>query len=210
MIIDGRDYVVVMGSDLERDGLFLELYLGTDRGRPMAECFYSDRDGSLTLTEYVPGVPDAALTWLHSEGTRRLPPTIEVSAHRDDIKRTLNEVGLPECSLEIVDSVLEWAKSVGVEEKNHERLAMALLADGNPLIVFKSEITENDRSGVIGRLMFGGFDAELRRIQLPESFLEHLVLHEAAHLLLPGNASEEECDRWAFDHLASRISRRIA
>jgi len=99
---------------------------------------------------------------------------------------------------------------VGVEEKNHERLAMALLADGNPLIVFKSEITEDDRSGVIGRLMFGGFDAELSRLQLPEAFLEHLVLHEAAHLLLLEKASEEDCDRWAFDRLASRISRRTA
>jgi len=92
MIIDGREYVVFMGSDLERDGMFLELHLATDRGRPMAECFYSDGDGSLTLTEHVPGVPGAALTWLRSEGARRLPPTIEVSVYRDDIRRTLDEV----------------------------------------------------------------------------------------------------------------------
>ena len=210
MIIDGREYLVSMGSDLRRDGMFLELYVGTDRGHPMAECFYSDRDGSLTLTQYVPGVPPAALTWLRSEGARRLPPAIEVSAYEVDIRRTLDEVGLRDCSLQVVDSVRDWANSVGVEEKNDERLAMALLKDGNRVMVVKSGITEDDRRGIIGRLMFGGFDAQLTRIQVPEAFLEHLVLHEAAHLLLPDNASEEDCDQWAFDHLASRISRHTA
>ena len=209
-MIDGREYIVVTGSDLKRDGMFLELCLATDRGTPVAECFYADSDGSLTVTEYVAGVPAAALTWLRSEGARRLPPTIEVGAYREDIQRTLEEVGLRDYSLEIVDSILEWATSVGVEEKNHDRLAMALLADAKPLIVLKAEISENDRSGVIGRMMVGGFDAELTRIQSPEAFLEHLVLHEAAHLLLPDNANEEDCDQWAFDHLSSRISRRTA
>lgn len=211
MIIEGRQYSVVMGSDLERDGMFLELYLGADYATdPIAECFYSDRDASITLTEYVPGVAVAALTWLHSEAAHRLPPMIQVDAYREDIIRTLDEVGLRGCTLEVVDSVREWAKSVGVEETNHARVAMALLADGNPLIVIKSEITPNDRSRVIGRMVLDVFDTELSRIRLPEAFLEHLVLHEAAHLLLPDGASEEECDRWAFEHLSSRIPRRTA
>jgi len=89
-------------------------------------------------------------------------------------------------------------------------LARALLADGNPFIVFKSVITDNDRSGVIGGMMFHGFDQELTRIEAPEAFLEHLALHEAAHLLLPDGASEYECDQWAFEHLALRFSRRTA
>jgi hypothetical protein len=76
MRIDGREYSLLMGSDVERDGMFLELYEGADAhsGSPLAEYFYSDVDGSMTLTEYERGVPAAALAWLQSEGARRLPP----------------------------------------------------------------------------------------------------------------------------------------
>lgn len=210
MIIEGREYSTVMGSDLERDGMFLELYVGADRVGPIAECFYSDRDGSLTVTEHVSRVPEVALAWLRSEGARRLPPTIQVELHRDANNQTLDKVGLRDYSLQFVDSIYDAAKSAGVDEKDHDRIAMALLANGNPLIVFKSEITQSDRCGVLGRLMFGGFDADLTRIQSPEMFLEHLVLHEAAHLVLPDDATEEDCVQWAFDHLGSHISRRTA
>jgi hypothetical protein len=76
MNIQGREYSVVMGSDLERDGMFLELYEGPEsNGSPVAECFYSDADGSLSLTAHQRGVPGAALDWLRSEGARRLPPS---------------------------------------------------------------------------------------------------------------------------------------
>jgi hypothetical protein len=136
--------------------------------------------------------------------------TIQTGEHQDDIARILREVGLHDCSVELVESVQQWATSVGVEEKNPDRVAMAGTADGKPLIVLKSEITEDDRAGICGRMMVGGFDEELNRIESSEVFLEHLILHEAAHLLLPSGADEDECDRWAFANLASRISRRTA
>jgi hypothetical protein len=56
--------------------MFLELYVGADtNGSPVVECFYSDIDGSLSITEYQQGVARAALAWLRDEGARRLPPT---------------------------------------------------------------------------------------------------------------------------------------
>jgi hypothetical protein len=75
MIIDGREFTLVMGSDLERDGMFLELYEGPQpNGDVLAECFYSDRDGSLSVTRYEASVPEPALAWLRAEGASRLPP----------------------------------------------------------------------------------------------------------------------------------------
>ena len=137
--------------------------------------------------------------------------TIQTSAYLGDIARTLDEVGLRGWRLEIVPSVQEWAKSVaGVKEKNPKRLAMALTMNEKPLIVLKAEVTDDDKAGVLGRMTFGGFDEELKRIESLETFLEHLVLHEAAHLILPEGASEDDCDRWAFDHLDSRFERRTA
>jgi len=209
MIIEGREYITVMGSDVGRDGMFLELRLADRAEAPLAECFYSDRDGSLRLTEYAAGVSAAALEWLSIEGGQRLPPTIHPESYRTDLNRTLDDVGLRSYSLEFVDSVREWANAVGISELR-DPLAMALLANGKPLIVFKSVITPDDRSAVAGRLIIGGFDEELHRIQLPEAFLEHLVLHEAAHLILPDGSNEEACDQWAFEQLRSRIERRTA
>jgi hypothetical protein len=75
MNIDGQEYMVIRGSDLERDGMFLELYLGREpNGMPVAECFYSDADRSLSLTVYEGSTPEAALAWLEKEGARWLPP----------------------------------------------------------------------------------------------------------------------------------------
>lgn len=77
MIIDDREYRLVMGSDLQRDGMFLELYEGAEANgeQALAECFFSDQDGSLSITEFVKSIPAAALAWLRAEGMRRLPPT---------------------------------------------------------------------------------------------------------------------------------------
>ena len=75
MNIEGQEYMVLQGSDLDRDGLFLELYLGREpKGEPLAECFYSDADGSMSLTVYESSTPEAALAWLQKEGDRWLPP----------------------------------------------------------------------------------------------------------------------------------------
>ena len=75
MTFDGREYALVMGSDVERDGMFLELddLTGGER-ETVAEVFYADGDGSMALTEYREGVPRAVLAWLRDEAARRLPP----------------------------------------------------------------------------------------------------------------------------------------
>ena len=46
-------YEFVRGSDVERDGMFIELDRITDAGRStLCEVFYSDADGSLAFTCY--------------------------------------------------------------------------------------------------------------------------------------------------------------
>jgi hypothetical protein len=64
-----------MGSDVERDGMFLELAdvtLGT--GDRLAEWFYSDVTHTMELTEHQPAIPSAVLDWFRNEAERRLPP----------------------------------------------------------------------------------------------------------------------------------------
>ena len=75
MTLEGRRYSTTMGSDVQRDGMYLELEDITPRGRGIvAEWFYSDVDGTMTFTAYRRNLPGAVLEWFQSEASRRLPP----------------------------------------------------------------------------------------------------------------------------------------
>ena len=75
MRIENHDYSLLMGSDVERDGMFLELNAGDEpSGAPLAEWFYADADATLSLTVYAAGIPDSVLDWFRVEAARRLPP----------------------------------------------------------------------------------------------------------------------------------------
>jgi hypothetical protein len=66
-------YEVIMGSDVIRDGMFLELRdLLADE--PAAEVFFSDMDGSFAITRFRADVPPEIEAWLQDEARRRLPP----------------------------------------------------------------------------------------------------------------------------------------
>jgi len=72
MEIAGQNYQVVIGSDVDRDGMFLEVT--DDATALVAVLFYSDRDGSMTLTAHRPDVPLPLIEWMIGEGKKRLPP----------------------------------------------------------------------------------------------------------------------------------------
>jgi len=136
-------------------------------------------------------------------------PSLEIDVRplREDILGLIQEFGPPACELVLVDSVQEWAQSAGIEELDPFRAAMAATRhqDGVPFIVILRRITEDIQGSVIGALQFRGFGSEADRLRDPALFLEHLVLHEIAHLVLD-KPSESDCDRWAFDRLGGKLS----
>ena len=69
----GERYEVIMGRDVVRDGMFLELW---DRpsGELAVEVFFSDVDGTFSTTRYRAVVPPEVEEWLQAEARRRLPP----------------------------------------------------------------------------------------------------------------------------------------
>ena len=71
---DGRPYELLFGSDVQRDGVYLEL---NDVSGPSPAvvlfAFYSDIDGRTTFTAYREDVPLEAVEWFTSEARRRLP-----------------------------------------------------------------------------------------------------------------------------------------
>lgn len=66
-------YMVVMGSDSARDGMFLELWEALPRQLAM-EAFYSDQDGSLSFEQYRMDVPTEVEAWFREEAIHRLQP----------------------------------------------------------------------------------------------------------------------------------------
>jgi hypothetical protein len=71
--LHGDRFEVIMGSDIVRDGMFLEL---RDRlsGELAVEVFFSDVDGSFATTHYRANVPPDVVGWLQEQARRRLPP----------------------------------------------------------------------------------------------------------------------------------------
>lgn len=122
---------------------------------------------------------------------------------RPQIEALLADVGLHRCKLVIVPSQDLVNARWGLDD-NPFRVARAVALDNTPVIVLSAIITRDVRRGIIGGMEFAGFGPEdLNRIEDPLMFLEHLVLHEAAHHL--GVRGEVACDRWAFDHLVGRF-----
>lgn len=74
MDVQGRRFELTMASDVQADGMWLELdeMRGEDR-ESAAAVFYSDADGTMTFTGYQDGLPLAAIEWLVAEARRRLP-----------------------------------------------------------------------------------------------------------------------------------------
>ena len=68
----GQSYTAVVGSDVDRDGMYLEL---SNRSNVIiAEVFYSDESGSMTFTGHQADLPLPVVEWLIGRAKLRLVP----------------------------------------------------------------------------------------------------------------------------------------
>lgn len=75
MIHDGIEYKLARGSDIVRDGMYLELTMAnTDPVLQIAEVFYSDVTHQFTLTCFEPNIPLEAIETLIEQAKKLLPP----------------------------------------------------------------------------------------------------------------------------------------
>ncbi|MDF2998709.1 MAG: hypothetical protein K0R27_4346 [Xanthobacteraceae bacterium] len=74
-LIEGRSYALQRGSDIIRDGMFLELHDRTDAdGECLAEIFYSDQTNDMVFTAFKEDLPLPAVEWLIAQARALLPP----------------------------------------------------------------------------------------------------------------------------------------
>jgi hypothetical protein len=74
--LEGRAYELVFGSDVQRDGVYLELS-DISRRDPVVvlDAFHWDADGRITLSAYREDLPLVLVEWFVAEARRRLPPS---------------------------------------------------------------------------------------------------------------------------------------
>lgn len=71
-------FELTMGSDVQRDGMYLELSDGVIEHAPLAEVFYDDSSGQMTFATFDnASLPLEVVEWLISEGRRRLMPVAD-------------------------------------------------------------------------------------------------------------------------------------
>ena len=70
--ISGKSYAFTVGSDLQRDGMYLEV--ADDTKTVLAEVFYSDCDNSMTFTGHRTDLPLPLVELLIARAKERLTP----------------------------------------------------------------------------------------------------------------------------------------
>lgn len=75
MNFNGIEYEFGRGSDVIRDGMYLELTMAnTDPVLQLAEVFYSDVSHQFTVTCYEPNIPLEVIETLIEQAKKLLPP----------------------------------------------------------------------------------------------------------------------------------------
>jgi hypothetical protein len=75
MEFDGRKFEMLIASDLERDGMWLEAWEGSDQ---VAAVFYSDVSGKFTFSAFNEDLPLDLLEYMSRRSRERLVPATEI------------------------------------------------------------------------------------------------------------------------------------
>ena len=77
LVVAGHAYSCVRGSDVSRDGMYLELSEMEGKVRHIVmEIFYSDKTGDMTVQTFRDGVPLSAAEWMIAQAKELLPPVL--------------------------------------------------------------------------------------------------------------------------------------
>lgn len=70
----GQDYHYIVGSDVQRDGMYLEVTETPHAGPEILEVFYSDQTDLMFFTAYRPDLPLELVEWAVAMAKERLIP----------------------------------------------------------------------------------------------------------------------------------------
>lgn len=72
--LKGHTYKLLIGSDIIRDGMYLEVENPVDDVNPLFDIFYSDQTDELFITAFKENIPLEVMEWAISIAKLRLVP----------------------------------------------------------------------------------------------------------------------------------------
>lgn len=75
----GHKYTYVIGSDIDRDGMYVEVTSDADAVNSLLEIFYSDITHKMSITLHRPDLPLEVIEWAISIAKQRLPTKAQSS-----------------------------------------------------------------------------------------------------------------------------------
>ncbi len=76
--LNGVEYVYTVGSDVDRDGMYLEVAEKPGDKNALFEFFYSDLTQKMSLNAFKQDIPVELLEWAISIAKKRLPAATEI------------------------------------------------------------------------------------------------------------------------------------
>jgi hypothetical protein len=135
-------------------------------------------------------------------------PNLEVrdsEDHRRTLETVIRQHGRERAELVIVDDIAEWCVTHSVPMLGNPPPAMAVVEQpsGRWMILLRRRIDSDGVQDVLfSTLTSRGFLKAGIWLDTTERFLEHLVLHELAHLNNNwGQDRDPDCDAWAFEKM---------
>jgi hypothetical protein len=134
-----------------------------------------------------------------------MPGSISTSAVLGELQSLADSFGVA-VDVRTVPSIQDWCRDSGLSEDNPFLCGKALWdAEAQRHIVLLADpITSEMRSSVLAGMEMRGRIAgpEISLLKDRRTFVNHLLLHEMAHVL-DHEREEVECDVWAFNQLRS-------
>lgn len=74
----GQEYTITIGSDIVRDGMYLEVENLLDDVKPLFDIFYSDQTGEMFITTFKDDIPLEVMEWAISMRNFTYPQRLEM------------------------------------------------------------------------------------------------------------------------------------
>lgn len=125
---------------------------------------------------------------------------INMNLYTQNVESICNQYGLEKTNIIFTDNPYEWAIKRGIENVQPRDIAFSTVEFpfNRKIIVLANNISSDSANSVWSRIDYSIGFKRAGKINTPELFVKHLILHEIAHVVNKMKQPEErKADDWA-------------